>query len=206
MAEAKFAEKHALAELIRNEPQPLPDGPFRVIVADPPWPYAARSDDATHRARNPYPDMTLDDIRALPVAARAATECVLWLWTTNAFMRDAFTVLDAWASSTHKTILTWARIASAIRRSAARQTEHCLFASRGKPVVTLDGAEYVARRGRGETLCEAGRVLCARGKPMPRLEARNVRPRSARRLDGLGRGERTDAMKRKKHDARSQYR
>jgi hypothetical protein len=34
------------AELIRKEPPPLPgNGPHRVIVADPPWPYEIRDED-----------------------------------------------------------------------------------------------------------------------------------------------------------------
>jgi ParB/RepB/Spo0J family partition protein len=43
------------AEAIAAEPPPLPRGPYRVIGADPPWTYANRADDASHRAANPYP-------------------------------------------------------------------------------------------------------------------------------------------------------
>jgi ParB-like chromosome segregation protein Spo0J len=39
---------------IRAEPPPLPNkGPYRVIIADPPWPYELRSEDPTHRATHP---------------------------------------------------------------------------------------------------------------------------------------------------------
>lgn len=35
------------AEKIVSEPPPIPQGPFRVIVVDPPWMYDARADDAS---------------------------------------------------------------------------------------------------------------------------------------------------------------
>jgi len=53
------------AELIRAEPPPLPgNGPYRVIVADPPWPYEIRTEDPSHRAVRPYPTMSIPDICA----------------------------------------------------------------------------------------------------------------------------------------------
>jgi MT-A70 len=68
-------------EAIRLEPPPLPEGPFRTIVADPPWTYELRSEDLTHRGRPDYPCMALDDIKGFPVSALAHEDCTLWLWT-----------------------------------------------------------------------------------------------------------------------------
>lgn len=137
-AALKAEKKAQVAEQIRSEPKPFPDGPFRVFVADPPWQYASRVDDATHRARNPYPDMTVEAICGLRdyVVPRATDDAVLWLWTTNAFMRDAFTVLDAWGFE-HKTILTWVKDQMGTGDWLRGQTEHCLMAIKGRPVVTL---------------------------------------------------------------------
>ena len=64
---------------ISAEPPPLPEGPFRVIVADPPWKYDARAEDPSHRAANPYPQMSLEDICTLPVIDHAHEDAVLWL-------------------------------------------------------------------------------------------------------------------------------
>ena len=71
------------AAAIAAEPPPLPTGPFRTIVADPPWFYA-RDDDPSHRGACPYPTMTVPEICAMPVAELAAEDAILWLWTTNA--------------------------------------------------------------------------------------------------------------------------
>ena len=124
------------AEAIAAEPPPLPQGPFRVIVADPPWAYNSRATDVSHRAANPYPQMAIDAIRALPVASLAHDDAILWLWTTNSHLREAFTVVDAWGFR-HKTILTWAKDRIGTGDWLRGQTEHCLVAVRGRPVVTL---------------------------------------------------------------------
>ena len=77
------------AEQIRAEPPPLPGrGPYRVIVADPPWPYGERSEDPSKRGVRPYPTMSIAEICALSVVSVAHHDCVLWLWTTNQHMRE----------------------------------------------------------------------------------------------------------------------
>jgi N6-adenosine-specific RNA methylase IME4 len=133
---AKAADRRRRKEDVEAEPPPLPEGPFRVIVADPPWRYDARGDDPTHRAANPYPSMTVEEICSLPVAGLAHADCALWLWTTNAFMREAFDVLDAWGFAP-KTILTWVKDRMGVGDWLRGRTEHCLLAVRGRPVIAL---------------------------------------------------------------------
>jgi MT-A70/ParB-like nuclease domain len=85
------------AAAIRNEPPPLPGrGPYRVIVADPAWQHVWRKDDPSHHGSSPYPEMSTAQICAVDVGSIAARDCILWLWTTNFHMRQAFEVLDAW--------------------------------------------------------------------------------------------------------------
>lgn len=110
------------------------DGLYNVIAIDPPWQYANRADDVTHRARNPYPSMTIEDIKALEIPA--AEDCVLWLWTTNAFMHEAYHVLEAWGF-TPKTVLTWVKDRMGTGDWLRGQTEHCLMAVKGRPPVRL---------------------------------------------------------------------
>jgi N6-adenosine-specific RNA methylase IME4 len=127
------------AEAIRAEPPPYPgNGPYRVIVADPPWPYEIRKLDPSHRATHPYPQMSIAEIcaEASKVDAIAYRDCILWLWVTNHHMRQAFDVLDAWGFE-QKTILTWAKDRMGTGDWLRGQTEHCLMAVRGAPVVHL---------------------------------------------------------------------
>lgn len=125
----------AVAKIVA-EPAPMPTGPFHVIVADPPWAYEKRKDDGTHRTALSYPDMTTEEICSMPIKDLGRDDSILWLWTTNAFMRDAFLVLDAWGYH-EKTILTWAKNRMGTGDWLRGQTEHCILAVRGKPIVTL---------------------------------------------------------------------
>jgi N6-adenosine-specific RNA methylase IME4 len=86
------------------------------------------------RESAPYPDMTVEQICALPVKKLVAPDCVLWLWTTNAHMRESFAVLDAWGFES-KTILTWAKPSFGVGHWLRGQTEHVHLAVGGNPTI-----------------------------------------------------------------------
>ena len=156
------------AESIRAEPRLLPGRcRYRVIVADPPWPYEKRDEDPSHRGVLPYTTMSIEDICAIPVFSIAHDDCILWLWVTNHHMREAFQVLDAWGFE-QKTILTWVKDRMGMGDWLRGQTEHAIMATRGKPIVTLTNQTtvlYAPARGHSvkptefyelvETLCPA---------------------------------------------------
>lgn len=158
------------AETIRKESPPLPGhGPYRVIVADPPWAYDNRAADPSPRSACPYPQMSIAEICSLPVGGIAHDDALLWLWTTNAHMREAFTIVDAWGFR-HKTIMTWVKSKMGIGDGLRGQTEHCLLAVRGAPTVQLSNQTTVLHAPAGahsakpdafyavvETLCPAPR-------------------------------------------------
>lgn len=148
-AYVKQVEKQEVAKQLEAEPPPMPSGPYRVIVSDPPWHYGKRVGDVTHRGDLPYPSMTTEAICALPVESIAHDDAVLWLWTTNAHMRDAYDVIEAWAFEP-KTILTWVKDQVGLGDWLRGQTEHCILAVRGKPVVTLTNQTTVLRAPRRE--------------------------------------------------------
>lgn len=71
---------------------------YRTIVADPPWQigdfppnFGYESGKAT-----PYSMMTVEQIKALPVASLAAPEAHLYLWTIAGYLREAYEVAEAW--------------------------------------------------------------------------------------------------------------
>src|SRR5262249_57751182 len=70
------------------------------------------------------------------VGALAHADRVLWLWATNAHLPVAFELVRA-AGFTHKTVLTWVKDRMGVGDWLRGQTEHCLLAVRGRPVVTL---------------------------------------------------------------------
>lgn len=135
---ARNLKRARIAEDIEAEPQPLPEGPFRVIVADPPWKYDLRDQDETHRGTVDYSRMTTEEICGMDVSARVHEDCVLFLWTTNAHMHDAYHVLEAWGFAP-KTIITWTKNRIGAGHWLRGQTEHAIMAVRGKPIVMLKG-------------------------------------------------------------------
>jgi N6-adenosine-specific RNA methylase IME4 len=124
------------ADAIKAEPPALPAGPFRVIVADPPWPTTVRADDPSQRRSPPYPTITVDAICALDIGAIAHADSTLWLWATNADLRTAFKVAEAWGFE-YRTTLTWVKPHIGMGYYLRGQTEHCLMATRGHPTRTL---------------------------------------------------------------------
>jgi N6-adenosine-specific RNA methylase IME4/ParB-like chromosome segregation protein Spo0J len=114
------------ARELEAAPPVLPSGPFQVIVADPPWRYDSGGS-------LPYPTMDTDDIKAMPVRDIAADDAVLWLWATNAHLRVAFDVVEAWGFE-YRALLTWVKDRMGTGEWLRGQTEHCLLAVRGRPV------------------------------------------------------------------------
>jgi N6-adenosine-specific RNA methylase IME4/ParB-like chromosome segregation protein Spo0J len=126
------------AETVRAEPLTYSShGPYRVVVADPPWPFEVDKADLSHRATQPS-RMFMDAIctKAPKVQSIAHEDCVLWLWTTNYHMRYAYAVLGAWGFQ-EKTVLTWVKNRTADGEFLRERTEHCILAVRGRPTTEL---------------------------------------------------------------------
>jgi N6-adenosine-specific RNA methylase IME4 len=85
---------------------------YRTIVADPPWPYdegwPGWGMNREQRLALPYPSMTLDEIRSLPVVPLIEPEGYLFLWTTNRYLEDAFAVARHWTFRPRQ-VLTWCK-------------------------------------------------------------------------------------------------
>ncbi len=113
--------------------------PYATIVADPPWHYDARpvggGKPGTMGEAKPFPysTMTFEEIVALPVGLLAADDAVLWLWTTNKWLRDAFTVVDAWGFGYRQTLVWGKNNPMPVGSVAPSAAEFLLVAKRGKP-------------------------------------------------------------------------
>lgn len=136
-------QQREIAKELQTAPPPPPSGPYRVIVADPPWKYDLRATDATHRGNLPYPPMTTDAICALPVAQLGEDGSVLWMWVTNGHLlgsggvSDGLRVVHAWGFEP-KALLTWVKPKLGLGHYLRNVTEHCILAVRGKPTIVLD--------------------------------------------------------------------
>ena len=169
--------KTEIRERIDSGVEPLPKGTFRCIVADVPWPYDQVY--AGHRGSIPYPPMAIDDICAMPVGERAAADCVLVFWTTNAFLlRETAQILAAWGFD-DKSVVTWVKPSIGVGNWARGQTEHFVIAVRGKPVVETSVMPTVLEASKGEhsSKPEAFYERMERYCPGPYLELFARRPR-----------------------------
>jgi N6-adenosine-specific RNA methylase IME4 len=121
---------------------------YRTIVVDPPWPYpegfasnrggryADGTSGAAHIAPLPYAAMTLAAIQALPVDTLAHDDGAwLWLWTTNRYLPDSFSVARAWGFEYRQTVV-WHKTDGHPRFPATiapNRAEYLLVCARGKP-------------------------------------------------------------------------
>jgi N6-adenosine-specific RNA methylase IME4 len=85
-------------------------GTFGFIMSDPPWSFRTYSQKGKEKksAELHYSTMSLEDIKALDVAALADTDCMLWLWATRPMFPQALETMAAWGF-TYKTHGHWVK-------------------------------------------------------------------------------------------------
>ncbi len=133
--------RHQIEDIKEADIQ-VAEGLYSAISCDPPWPYDRANhkqpwetyDRAGRRAASPYPEMSLLEIAAN--APPAADDSLLFLWTTHAFMRDAYTLLDLWEFKP-KTVITWVKDQMGLGVWLRSKSEFCIMAVKGKPKVAL---------------------------------------------------------------------
>lgn len=114
--------------------------PYKTIVADPPWRYGNQQGTAARgHARAHYSTLTLEGIAVLPVESIADVSCHLYLWGVNQLLDAAYHVARSWGFDPI-TLVTWCKPGPGVGYYFRNNTEHVLFATRGKPMVP-DAAE-----------------------------------------------------------------
>lgn len=117
--------------------------------------------------------MTLDEIKCLPVATHAEADAHLYLWTTNRYLRESYSVAEAWGF-TPSTVLTWCKPANQGLFGGAflSNVEFVLFARRGNlPHKTKAGSRWFTwARGAHSAKPEGFLDLVESVSPGPYLE------------------------------------
>jgi N6-adenosine-specific RNA methylase IME4 len=104
---------------------------YRTILADPPWDVQQKGE---RGAEKHYSLMGLDQIAAMPVADLAEDNAHLWLWVTNATLRQGYDIAEAWGF-TVRSPLTWVKFRLGLGNYLRNSTEHLLFATCGSAPV-----------------------------------------------------------------------
>jgi len=86
-------------------------GTFTTILIDPPWRFQNRTGKMApeHRRLHRYRTMTIDEIKAMPVAVHARNPSHLYLWVPNALLGWGLEVMQAWGFE-YKTNIVWYKV------------------------------------------------------------------------------------------------
>jgi N6-adenosine-specific RNA methylase IME4 len=113
---------------------------FRVIVADPPWPFKDKLPGRTRGAARHYSCMSVEDICRFPLPL-LADDAVLLLWRVAAMQQEALDVIRMWGFKPVKTEIVWLKKSVNGSRwfgmGHILRAEHeiCLVGTRGHPQV-----------------------------------------------------------------------
>jgi N6-adenosine-specific RNA methylase IME4/ParB-like chromosome segregation protein Spo0J len=105
---------------------PLPNGPFELIYADPPWQLG--NPDGAHAPENHYPTLPIATIANLELPA--APNALLFLWAVNCRLPQALEVVRGWGFE-YKTNLVWVKQSIGLGTWARNRHELLLVGRRG---------------------------------------------------------------------------
>ena len=127
---------------------------YHVIAIDPPWAYNEKggfsSDDydaQNNRGAVDYPTMTVQQIKQIELPA--ADDCVLFLWTTHAFLKDSFDIMQNWGFE-YKATIVWDKVKMGMGRNIRMQCEFCLLGIKGKPIIQGSSERDIITESRRE--------------------------------------------------------
>ena len=137
--------------------EPLPAGPYDLILADPPWYFGSFTGNGENKhAEKHYATMDLPAICALPVAQIVAPDAVLLLWATMPFLPRCIWAMEFWGFHFRTVAFTWVKLtesgspALGLGHYTRANAELCLLGVRGKglPVRAHDVPQVLLSRRR----------------------------------------------------------
>ena len=119
---------------------------YGAILADPPWPFATRSEKGKGRSPDQhYPTMTIPELKRMPVGDLAARDAVLFMWVTWPTMPRALELIEAWGFRYKTCAFAWMKAdphrlfadeftpVAGLGYWTRSNSEVCLLATRGRP-------------------------------------------------------------------------
>ena len=142
---------------------PLPAGPFRLILADPPWAFRTHTSQGRtptqkkfQEAEDHYPTMQLADMAALPLGAVAGKDALLAMWIVGSHCDAALELGRAWGFDFVTDLFYWLKqkrirpdqlglfsddiepLPMSMGYYSRKQVEPCWLFKRGKGLPVLD--------------------------------------------------------------------
>jgi N6-adenosine-specific RNA methylase IME4 len=111
--------------------------PFRVVCADPPWPFKDKLPGASRGAVKNYKILTVEEICRFPLPP-LADDAVLFLWRVAAMPQAALDVVRIWGFIPKSELIWLKKTANGNRwfgmgRVVRAEHETCIVATRGRP-------------------------------------------------------------------------
>ena len=121
---------------------PFPDKKYSVIYADPPWSFSSKELQKYGGFRftsleKHYKTQKKDWIKHLPVPSIMAEDCALFLWTTDAHMKEAIATMESWGFRYVTVAFVWEKITKNGKTCAnvgawtMKNFELCLLGTKG---------------------------------------------------------------------------
>jgi len=112
----------------------FPNKKYNIIYADPPWNVNRGPDWGSNGPTKPlpYPTMTIQEIKDMPVKDISDKNAHLYLWVINKYIPDAYEIAKAWGFNV-SCLLTYCKPKHGIGIGGTfvQTTEHLLFCRRG---------------------------------------------------------------------------
>lgn len=133
--EQRFEENRKEREHLIENPPELPEGQYRTVVIDPPWPMKKIEREVRpNQAGFDYPTMSIEEISAMDIPL--ADDAFVFLWTTQKFLPSAFQILQAW-ELTYRFTMVWHKNGGIQPYNCAQfNCEFILVGSKGNPIFT----------------------------------------------------------------------
>ena len=146
---------------------PLPEGPFGCIYADPPWQtinYSSKGLPQRGKGQH-YETMDLEALKALPVGEVAARDCALLMWIIDSHIDQGFALARAWGFEFKSRAFTWRKVkktipeeeyeddtatAMGMGRWTRKESELCFIFTRGRPKRLSGGVREIINAPRRE--------------------------------------------------------
>jgi N6-adenosine-specific RNA methylase IME4 len=125
---AKFVENLILSGM-RPGTVEIIEGPYEIIVADPPWRYSGNTTTPDRTIENQYSTATVEEI--ISHRPNSAQDAILFLWATAPLLIEALQVLNEWGFS-YKTNAVWDKQKIGLGYWFRVQHEHLLVGTKGK--------------------------------------------------------------------------
>ncbi len=109
---------------------------YGAILCDPPWNFRTYNKKTAVPGRtgvDPYPTMSVKDMRALDLSAYAAKNCALFMWIVGSHVDVGVELGKAWGFEYKTDVFVWNKGRIGMGYWSRKETETCYLFTRGKP-------------------------------------------------------------------------